>query len=107
MKIRPSEQARFSPDRMAKVALAATPRVQLDLYCLEPGQEQRPHAHGNQDKIYVVLEGEGRVVIGGREEPLASGEAAVAEAGTTHGLRNTGRGRMLVLVVVTPPPSHA
>jgi hypothetical protein len=34
MKIRPVEHAKFQADKMAKIALATTPRAQLDLYCL-------------------------------------------------------------------------
>jgi len=107
MKIRVSEHAKFRPDKMAKVALATTPRAQLDLYCLEPGQDQKPHAHDDQDKIYLVLEGRGRVVVGAATETLEAGEAIVAPAGIPHGIANDGTARLTVLVVVTPPPPHA
>jgi mannose-6-phosphate isomerase-like protein (cupin superfamily) len=104
MKIRVKERVEFRADKMAKIALATTARTQLDLYCLAPGQEQKPHAHQDQDKIYFVLEGRGRVVLDGREETLEAGEAVVAPAGKTHGLVNTGTTPLLALVVVTPPP---
>src|SRR5947208_5424214 len=60
MRIRIKDVAKLQPDKMAKIALAATPRALLDLYCVAPGQEQKPHTHGDQDKFYVVLEGRGR-----------------------------------------------
>jgi mannose-6-phosphate isomerase-like protein (cupin superfamily) len=107
MKIRVSEHAKFRPDKMAKIALATTPRAQLDLYCLEPGQDQKPHVHDDQDKIYFVLEGRGRVVLDGATETLEPGEAIVARAGVSHGIASDGPGRLTVLVVVTPPPAHA
>lgn len=107
MKIRVSEHAKFRPDKMAKIALATTSRAQLDLYCLEPGQDQKPHAHADQDKIYFVLEGRGRVVLGDATYSLEAGEAIVAPAGASHGIANEGGGRLTVLVVVTPPPAHA
>jgi mannose-6-phosphate isomerase-like protein (cupin superfamily) len=107
MKIRVSEHAKFRPDKMAKIALATTPRAQVDLYCLEPGQDQKPHAHDDQDKIYFVLEGRGRVVLGSATESLEPGEAVVAQAGVSHGIANDGPGRLTVLVVVSPPPPHA
>lgn len=106
MKIRVRDQARFSPDKLAKIALATTPRLQLDLYCVGAGQSQKPHTHADQDKIYYVLEGRGRVAVGGREEPLAAGEAVLAPAGAEHGLINDGSDPLLVLVVVSPPPTH-
>jgi mannose-6-phosphate isomerase-like protein (cupin superfamily) len=107
MKIRVRELAAFRPDKMVKIALATTARTQLDLYCLAPGQEQKPHAHQDQDKIYFVLEGRGRVFLDGREETVDAGEAVVAPAGTAHGLANTGTTPLLALVVVTPPPPHS
>jgi mannose-6-phosphate isomerase-like protein (cupin superfamily) len=107
MKIRLRDRAEFRPDKMAKIALAQTERTLLDLYCLGPGQEQKPHAHADQDKIYVVLEGRARVVLDGREEDLEPGEAVVAPAGTPHGIANAGATALLALVVVTPPPPHA
>ena len=55
MKIRLEDHVKFDPARMARVALATTSRCQLDLYCVAPGQSQRPHAHGDQDKVYCVL----------------------------------------------------
>ena len=106
MKIRVKEHAKVNPERMAKIALATTARAQLDLYCLAPGQAQKPHSHADQDKIYYVLEGRGRVVVGGDEEMLEAGEAVVAPAGIDHGLVNVGPAPLLALVVVTPPPPH-
>jgi mannose-6-phosphate isomerase-like protein (cupin superfamily) len=106
MKIRIKDHVQVNPERMAKIALATTARAQLDLYCLAPGQEQKPHSHADQDKIYFVLEGSGRAVVGGREEKLEPGEAVVAPAGVDHGLANVGTTPLLALVVVTPPPPH-
>ena len=106
MKVRIEDHVKFDEARMAKIALATTGRCQLDLYCVAPGQSQRPHTHGDQDKIYIVLEGSGRFSLGGKEERLGTGEALVAEAGIEHGLFNDGNEPMLILVVVTPPPPH-
>jgi quercetin dioxygenase-like cupin family protein len=107
MKIRVMERAQFQADKMAKIALAATPRAQLDLYCLEPGQTQKVHTHDGQDKFYVVLEGRGRFTLGAEEHPLAAGEALVAAAGTPHGVINDSGARLVVLVLMSPPPPHA
>lgn len=107
MKIRPRDHVKFSLDRMAKIALASTERTQVDLYCVAPGQAQKPHTHEGQDKIYFVLEGSGRFASGGADERLVAGEGLVAPAGVEHGLVNDGSEPLLVLVVVTPPPPHA
>ena len=107
MKIRLRDHARFSADRMAKITLGATARLHLDLYALEPGQGQRVHTHDDQDKIYVVLEGRGRFSVGSADEMLEPGEAIVAPAGTPHGVANESGARLLLLVLVSPPPPHA
>ena len=107
MKIRLAEHAKWEADKMAKVALATTPRAQLDLYCLEPGQSQKVHSHDDQDKVYVVLEGRGRVTVGSEQHTLAVGEAVVAAAGAPHGVTNDSGARLLLLVFVSPPPPHA
>ena len=107
MKIRLIEHAKFQADKMAKIALAATPRAQLDLYCLEPGQSQKVHSHADQDKVYVVLEGRGRLTLGAEEHALAAGEALVAAAGIPHGVSNDSGARLVLLVFVSPPPPHA
>jgi len=106
-KIRVRDHITHDAAKMAKVALAATPRALLDLYCVAPGQAQRPHVHDDQDKIYYVVSGAGRFSLGGDSERLEAGEALVAPAGAEHGLVNDGTEPLLVLVVVTPPPPHA
>jgi quercetin dioxygenase-like cupin family protein len=106
-KIRVREHVAHDAAKMARVALAATPRALLDLYCVAPGQAQKPHVHADQDKIYYVVAGAGRFSLGPDSERLEAGEALVAPAGTEHGLVNDGAEPLLVLVVVTPPPAHA
>jgi quercetin dioxygenase-like cupin family protein len=105
-KIRVRDFVKFSPEKMSKVAVASTARVQVDLYCLAPGQSQKAHTHADLDKIYYVLEGEGRFLLGRATETLRAGEAVVVPSGVEHGLENAGSDPLLVLVVVAPPPTH-
>ena len=106
MKIRIKDHVKLAADKMAKIALHATDRTLLDLYCVAPGQSQKAHSHEAQDKIYYVLEGAGRFSLSGAEQRLEAGEVLVARAGVEHGLINDGAGPLLVLVVVAPPPPH-
>jgi quercetin dioxygenase-like cupin family protein len=94
----------FSPEKLAKVGLYQTPRFFLDLYCLEPGQAQKPHAHEGCDKVYLVTQGRARVRVGDEERTLGAGEAAIAESGELHGLHNDSGERAVVLVLMAPPP---
>lgn len=94
----------FSPDKMKKNGLFQTPRFFCDLYCFEPGQEQKGHVHGEQDKVYLVLEGEGTFAVGTAQHVLGPGQATMAPAGEEHGVVNHTNVRLRVLVFVAPNP---
>ena len=96
--------AKFSTDKMGKVDVARGETLFVGLNCFEPGLEHSAHAHAGQDKLYVVLEGEGEVRVGGEAERVSSGDAAFAPAGVVHSIRNTGVGRLVVMAVLAPPP---
>ena len=95
---------RFDPAKMQKLNLFQTPRFFCDVYCLEPGQAQKPHRHEGADKVYAVLEGEVLVRVGAEQATLGAGAAALAPAGVDHGLENPGPGRAAVLVFMAPSP---
>lgn len=103
----PARAARFDERRMAKVNLYESPRLFCDVYCLLPGQEQRAHAHADNDKIYHALTGTCRVQIGGETRDLAPGETAIAPAGAIHGVVNASQGPATLLVVMAPSPNRA
>jgi len=100
-----SEYHLFSPEKMKKNNVFQTERFFLDVYCFEPGQEQKGHIHGDQDKAYLVLEGEGTFQVGSERQILAAGQGTMAPAGTEHGVKNHSSGRLRVLVFVAPNPS--
>lgn len=97
--------ARFAAEKMAKVNLFESPRLFCDLYCLEPGQTQKDHAHADNDKVYHVLSGACTVRIGDQRRRLTAGHTAVAPAGIVHGLDNDTDARTTLLVVMAPHPS--
>jgi mannose-6-phosphate isomerase-like protein (cupin superfamily) len=97
-----ADLAAFQDEKMKKVNLFSTERVMSDLYCLEPGQKQKVHAHGGEDKIYYVLEGSGTVTVGDKESSIGRGQIVIAPAGVEHGLANGADGRMQVLVFMAP-----
>lgn len=96
----------FSTEKMKKNKLFETDRMFSDLYCFEPGQKQKPHAHQGEDKIYCVLEGEGVIQIGDEEDCLSAGNAVLAPAGLTHGVTNRSSNRLVILVFMAPKPNH-
>lgn len=100
------ERRRFSPEKMVKAGLFETGRFFCDLCCFEPGQAQKPHTHSDSDKIYVVLEGQGRFRVGEEERDLGAATAILAPAGVEHGVVSLGPGRLILLVFMTPKPEH-
>ena len=109
MKIRLREHAKFQADKMAKIALAATPRVQLDLYCVEPGQAQKVHSHDDA--------GQDLLRAGGRADASASAATrsrwrparpSWRRRALAHGVVNdSGPPGCWCSCVVSPPPPHA
>jgi quercetin dioxygenase-like cupin family protein len=95
---------RFDPGKLQKLNLFETPRFFLDVYCLEPGQAQKPHSHAASDKVYAVLEGQVTVRVGDATATLGPGESALAPAGIDHGVENPGPTRAALLVFMSPRP---
>lgn len=102
--IHPAAHAQYSPAKMGKSTLFESARLLVGLNAFEPGQEHALHAHAGQDKVYHVLEGEGRFLLEGREVPMRAGDLLVAPEGVPHGVRNTGAERLLVLAILAPAP---
>lgn len=98
-------EKRFSPEKMQKVNLFETERMFADIYCLEPGQQQKRHAHAGADKIYFVLEGTGQFQIGDDELDLGPDQIVLAPADIEHGVRNESQARLVVLVFMAPNPN--
>jgi quercetin dioxygenase-like cupin family protein len=95
---------RFAPGKLSKVNVFESQRFFLDLYCLEPGQAQRRHAHPGCDKVYTVLEGEAAVTVAGETAVLRPGEAVLAGSGEEHGVENRSDARAVLLVFMAPHP---
>jgi quercetin dioxygenase-like cupin family protein len=95
----------FSSEKMKKNNMFQTPRFFCDIYCFEPGQEQKGHSHGEQDKVYLVLEGQGTFQIGSEKQVLGPGQGTMALAGEEHGVKNHTGQQLKVLVFVAPNPA--
>lgn len=103
--VRRLDVRRFAADRMQKLNLFETAQFFCDVYCLEPGQAQAPHAHAGSDKVYAVLEGRVRATIGDESTELGAGDAVLAPSGVSHGVENPGPDRAALLVFMAPHPS--
>lgn len=99
-----SDLAKFSPEKMGKVDVARGEALFAGLNCFEPGQQHAPHAHAGQDKLYIVLEGDAEIQVGGETAVVGPGGAAFAPSGVLHSIRNVGQTRMIVAAILGPPP---
>ncbi|HKE99443.1 MAG TPA: cupin domain-containing protein [Actinomycetes bacterium] len=99
-----TELVAFEPGRMAKHRVFATDRTITDLYCLDPGQEQRLHAHEESDKVAVVMAGRVLARVGDHQQELAQYDAVLAPAGTGHAFKNLGPDPAVLLVFLGPRP---
>lgn len=100
-----TDHQQFASDKMKKNNLFQTERLFCDIYCFEPGQEQKGHVHGHQDKVYLVLEGQGTFQVGSECGLLEAGQGTLAPAGEEHGVKNHTNQRLKVLVFVAPNPT--
>jgi mannose-6-phosphate isomerase-like protein (cupin superfamily) len=102
------ETASLEPDPreggVAKRNLFETPRFFADLWGLEPGQAQRPHAHAQEDKCYFVLSGKAIVVSGSERYEAGPGAMVLCPAGEIHGVENPGPDPLRLLVFMAPHP---
>jgi mannose-6-phosphate isomerase-like protein (cupin superfamily) len=100
-----SDVVEFSEEKMKKNAIFDSPHFFYDAYCLLPGQSQKVHAHEGSDKVYYVLRGTGSFTVGKEERDLGEGNAVIARAGESHGVRNETEEDLVVLVTMAPRPS--
>ena len=99
-----TDYQKFSQEKMKKNNIFQSGRFFCDIYCFEPGQEQQGHIHGEQDKVYLVLEGKGTFQVGNEKQILGPGDGTMAPAGDEHGVLNHTTARLKVLVFVAPNP---
>jgi len=100
--IRPEAHAVFCAEKMGKSTLFESPHLLVGLNCFEPGQQHALHAHGERDKVYQVLAGQGEFLLEGLTIPMDAGLMLIAPQGVPHGIRNTGPERLVVLAILAP-----
>src|SRR5512135_1023632 len=98
------EAVSFKPEKFNPVAIVGSSRLKAVLTCLEPGQFIPVH-RPNVDMVLLVLEGEGQLVAGDREEVASPGTTVFVPAGEARGLK--AGTRLVALHVVSPPPTEA
>ena len=73
------------------------------MWRLEPGQASTKHKHFDQEELYVLLEGEGRVRVDDEVLTLGPLDTLLVEPGSVRQLFNDTEADQLWLVVGAPP----
>jgi len=67
---------------------------------LPPGASIGPHAHVEEDEIYLIQKGQGLMTDGGKEFQVAVGDAILTGQGASHSIKNTGAEDLVVTAVI-------
>lgn len=80
--------------------------LQLVVMSLKPGEDIGAELHPSHDQFFRIEKGKGQFRIGSAHIKVAAGDAIIVPAGVRHNLTNTGKHRMR-LYAVQSPPNHA
>jgi mannose-6-phosphate isomerase-like protein (cupin superfamily) len=76
----------------------ASPLKFLYYMVMPPGTSIGYHQHGQNEEMYLVLEGTGRMTVNGEERDVKPGDVLLNRAGWSHGLENTGSEPIRLLI---------
>jgi mannose-6-phosphate isomerase-like protein (cupin superfamily) len=76
-----------------------------DYAVIPPGCSIGKHRHGDDEEIYVILEGEGRMFLDGRVHRVGPGSVVLNRPGGEHGLVNDGTEELRIFVVEIAAPA--
>ncbi|MDD1775872.1 MAG: cupin domain-containing protein [Candidatus Methanomethylicus sp.] len=79
---------------------------QLVLMCLQPKEEIGAETHDDVDQFFRFEEGEGKVIIDGKDHVVKDGDAVIVPAGARHNVINTSASSQLKLYTIYSPPEH-
>ncbi len=91
--------ARRLPTRLCNAAAAP---LHFSWYEVAPGDRCGRHVHAGKTETWLIVQGEGVVVVDGAEFPVGPGDALVTRPGQPHELRNTGAAALVFVNLVTP-----
>jgi quercetin dioxygenase-like cupin family protein len=101
--VEPAAEAIFDSRKASKADLRKGHAMFIGLNCFEPGQSQAVHVHAGADKLYLVLSGNARMIVGEETRDAGAGVLVWAPAGVPHGVV-LAHERTTMLVAIAPPP---
>jgi mannose-6-phosphate isomerase-like protein (cupin superfamily) len=90
-----SHESPQSPSVWKKVLLQKADllegHVQMVNWCrMEPGKAFRAHYHEDMEEVFLILKGQAKILVNGKEAGLAEGEAVVIPLREVHEMENVG-----------------
>ncbi len=79
---------------------------QLVLMSLKAGEEIGEETHSDVDQFFRFEQGQGKVVIDGKENTVKDGDAVIVPAGAKHNVINISKDTELKLYTIYSPPEH-
>lgn len=67
---------------------------------LEPGCSIGLHEHVDEEEVFYIIKGRGRVVDGGVERDVAEGDAILTGGGASHSIENIGDEDLQLMAVI-------
>jgi mannose-6-phosphate isomerase-like protein (cupin superfamily) len=67
---------------------------------LPPGSGVGLHDHVDEDEIYIIQKGLGRMADGGKEFEVSAGDAIITGQGASHSITNTGDEDLIITAVI-------
>jgi len=96
------EKETLDNDNFRKV-LYTGENTQLVLMSLDVGEDIGEEVHHGIDQFFRIEAGTGKAIINGNEYPLASKSAVVVPAGAKHNFINTGKDKLKLYSLYSPP----
>lgn len=103
--ITPVDHKNVRAGKPYKHTFLQTERMLVGLNSLAKGQSQPLHDHPDQDKFYLVLEGNGLFTVGDSSQKCGAGELVLAPAGVPHGVLNEDEELLTFLTAIAPFPT--
>ena len=69
---------------------------------VRPGEATEEHVHPGTEEIYYLLQGRGRMRLGGEEREVGPGDGIAIPPGSRHQIRNTGTEDLVFLCCCVP-----
>lgn len=65
---------------------------------IEPNATIGIHPHEKDEEVYFVAEGNGVMILDGKEYPMGPGDVCVCRPGHSHGIRNSSAPMRLIVI---------